>query len=277
MSFLIFLAGLRENRGQHAIFTGRNTSTGGTGDSGVSTGGANWVPLETLLKTINRKVTAALTAGSSISHRYKKDTNVAVSGIETITAPATIVTDAVEGLLPAIDPASAVTVAATLNNINEWPSTAPTPGVGTCYYGHQYEVPSNPRVSWYSNGSDFSAGSFGASVVYAAVGEESFVSSSTVQARRQVPWPLAGTFQHVAISWAGLDVGTTIQMCLQKNGVDTALVFNLSGAGVTRQGLLNVVLSAHFDAGDLVNWRLTRTAGSDTTATLSWTIGFRAD
>lgn len=100
----------------------------------------------------------------------------------------------------------------------------------------------------------------GTSARYTTFGVSDAVSAT--QSDVQLPWPIAGTFQHVAILYA---VGTStgpVTVVLQIAGSDTALTFSLSDTSGAATLTTNSALSATVTAGQLVGWRIQNAAGT---------------
>lgn len=83
-------------------------------------------------------------------------------------------------------------------------------------------------------------------------------SVNATEANVAVPWPLAGTFKHVALVYSGSTGNGVTTLVLRVNGADSAITFALAETASVMTLVTNTVLTAAVVAGDLVNWRMSR-------------------
>lgn len=291
MSFIVCSEGTGNNRGQKNVWDGEDASTGGTGDSNISTGGAGFVTLQTLLKNITRRVTVAPGVGHNVNYRVKNNSSVpvAVTPTQTISDTDTFVTNDVEALLSALNGSSHSNILATMNFANEWVDTTPPgPAPSEAYYCWEYEVQGvgNDALSWYMIGRDFSNQSFpnsnGTKCFAAIVGDGGFLNSATTRARRQIPWPVSGTFKSLAIVWKNLTAGTSVQVSLEQtddlagtNLVDLLGPYTLANTSPTSNWqALTPSDTAAITAGKYLNWQINRVGGTGTAIAIVICLGF---
>lgn len=282
---IVITGGVGNNRGAHQIFGPFTAFTGGAGDPDISTGGAGWVPLDTLLKQMNRHITVAPGAAKDVNYRGKVDDAggpTPIFGTRTISG-ATAKDDSfdAEVTLPQIITLTATTIRNTMVWLDEWGSAA-SPAASDELYAFQYAVAGHPGVSWYHWGTDFGgASTFGASQIYAPLGGNFiFNTAHTVRADMQTRWPSNAVVKYALIAWKDLGVGTTLEIALEKNAsigaggdIFPSTPWSIGGAGGTWQAILEVSDSATISANDFVNWRCLRTAGAGTAANIVICLG----
>lgn len=139
----------------------------------------------------------------------------------------------------------------------------------------QYTNASNDQMSHYGFGdrvANLLSGVSAGQVRYTTFGISDAVAST--ESFVQLPWPVAGTFQTVAMVYA---VGTgvdDITLTLRLDGVDTALTFTLSDTGGVVTFQTNTGLEAAVTAGQLVSWSITQGTPTAGTFSCSLTCGF---
>jgi hypothetical protein len=276
MSFIVLTHGSGNNTGNHQVFGGGNASVGRSGDggSGDFLAGVGFTPVDLLIKHVVRKLNVAPGAGKSVSFHTKKGNNVELIPTLTISDTAVDVASDPEVTAPAIDPTSNATIVATQNYINEWGTNAPA--ASESIYAFEYEYVAFPAMSFYHAGIDFGTCSFGASDSFAPFGFLNTNSAETTEDHVKVPFPLTGTFKRIVVAWKGLAASTTVEVCLRKNGVDTAFLFTLAATSPTSnwQATVDTTTTLAVTAGDKLDWRIKRTAGAGTSFNIIIGLGF---
>ena len=134
------------------------------------------------------------------------------------------------------------------------------------------EVDGNPDLGLYAFGSGgLSQVTISASDRWGAIVGTN--SSEVSEAAAQMPWPATGKFKDFLATWGNFTLNDTVQIALRVNGADTK-VFNLTGAGTAFQAQSDTSTEVEIEEGDLVNWRLIRTSGTDTGLHFIITFGF---
>jgi hypothetical protein len=282
-SFLFMSTDARNNRGQHQVMNSLSASVGSSGDTNDGTGGMCITPFDILLKNISRNLQTAVGAAKDTNFRIKKNqtTPANLTGIQTIAgATDTFVTSDVEAILPALNTTSNATILTTVNFLTEWTTGAPTGG--NAFYAFEYQVQGvgHSRVSFYNVGSDFGSKTIGAAAQYMPIMGSGI--QSTTQSLRKMLWPISGNFQFLAIAWKSLTAATTAELTLERSttlaGPTATLMgpFSMSAASPTGnwQGTIDTSSTLAISAGEFVNWKLIRTAGTGTSIQIMICLGF---
>lgn len=267
MSYIALVSGSFPNRGAHQIFGGGEATIGGIAGSepgaGEFTAGRLVVPVSLLLKNAVLKLSVAPGAGKTIAYRFKDNNNTSLSTELDIADAATFIASDIEASVPALTPSTNLTIQATMNYINTWIPTANTPATSRGIFATEYQYLSDTSVSFYCAGSDLLSCSFNASNSF---GTFNFINitAGTVEDVVQSPFPFTGTLRRIALAWSGLSAGTSALFVLRKNGVDTAFSFTLTATAPTSnwQAVVDTVINVPVTAGDLLSWRIIRTAGA---------------
>lgn len=275
MAFIIWRRGSTTNRGNRSVLGASSSSTGGTGEPGAGSfgSGPNWTPRAININRITVFQNVAPGAGAQKHIRLKSGNNISETAAITISglaveADVSFSPGAVQ--LPAVDITSDTTLTNTQNYYNEWVDGA-NPS-GTSNIGVAAEIDGNPDISYYAYGQPGTGGiTIGASDRWShIVGADSGEAS---EAAAQTPWPVTGKFKDFSVVWENLTAANEADFALRINGAD-AIVFSIDGAGGTKQGMVDLVSEIDVEEGDLVNWRVLRTAGADTTVSIIITFGF---
>jgi hypothetical protein len=281
-SFLFLSTSSKNNRGQHQVMNSLSASTGSSGDSNDGTGGMCITPFDILLKNISRNLQVAPGGLATCNHRIKKNQSspVNLTGIQTISGASTSVTNDVEATLPALDNTSNTTILQTVNFMTEWTTNAPA--AGNAFYAFEYQVQGvgHSRVSFYHIGSDFGGSKTISPTQFMPPMGQGL--QGTTQSARKVMWPVSGNFQYIAIAWKSLTAGTTAALTLERSttlagATATSLgPFSMSAASPTGnwQGTIDTSSTLAISAGEFVNWKIERTAGTGTSIQLMVCLGF---
>jgi hypothetical protein len=260
---------LAVTRGSQQIFGTNGTLIGGVGEPGVDefTGGLGFMPVDILLKNYRFNLGNAIDGGTSAFVHYKTGNNTGVSSIITITNPAVETSGDIEATLPG----------GADNYLSTWTTTTGSHVATLCT---EYQYAAHRARSFYQSGNDFAGVTLDGSDHF--MGFDWTTTSETVVANAQTPWPVTGRFLGFIVMYKGnVNDGSTIEVALQKNGVDTALLKTLtlpfaspfygSNLGSTTTDLTTAVSVTE---GDLLNWRVKRTSGGSTLARLVIGLGF---
>jgi len=101
-------------------------------------------------------------------------------------------------------------------------------------------------------------------------------TTTATEVNVQLPWPLAGAFQHVGLAYSGAAGNGTTTVVLRVNGVDSAITFSLAETASAFALVTNPALTAVVAAGDLVSWRLSRDGAGAGGFSLTLLCGFKA-
>jgi len=235
--------------------------------------GEQTVPNSTniLLDGINVITTVAIAptppgAGNAVSYRLKYNNNasltppIAISGLNTTAS---------------FTPVNAVIPASQTNYITNWISGSPSPS-GFMHVITAFEDTQNKFISYYAIGNTDSPQTallispLSATPIFFDMG--GFPAFNETQA--QTPWPVTGKFKNFFVRWSQFASGSTASLVLRKNGADTALAFNLTGAGSTPQGTTDSTTQIPVSIGDLCSWKVVRTSGTATSLEIFISYGF---
>lgn len=245
---------------------------------------SQFIPLDTNLGLVTVRATAppGVTARSQ-SSRIKKNSNTQLGGDIVYTDPAFDATVNIAATLPGVGTGSNAAIDATKQYRSSWPSASNASA--TEYWAYSYEVASFPNVSWYVMSiADIATSTFAATDTYAHVQGQQFSNAFTPLSGFQAPWPIAGTIQYCSVVWANLSAGTSVEIALQKgstlgSAADTAILFACSATSPTSnfQSILDTTTQVAVIAGEMLNWRIKRTAGTGTTGSFCVAFGFTAN
>lgn len=267
-------------RGSRTLWNASASGTGGTGEHTILGAGGVWLPLPTLVKTLHFYVPTGIPVGGTYFYRVRVSTSgTPVMPIASFSYPTNYHYYDLNYTFPQINVTSGTTIDSTVHYLTSWISGGT--GSPNIFLKNQYEVPGYPRLSWCVGGSTFGSISISSSDNYVYM---TSIQDDTNQSAVQNAWSSTGTIQYFCVAGT-IATGTTVEFALQKKtpahpadfggGVDTAFSYVLVGAGgSTRIGIHDTTTSVPVTAGDLLNIRLRRIAGTATTATLQWTFGF---
>lgn len=274
--------------GIQTIFTHNNASTGTPGsDPGDPPFNAvlnQFVPFDTVIKNVSIKASGAPgPIGRDQNFRIKSNTDSNVSPIMTYTDPGVDVSTLVNGTLPGLLTSSDAAIQSTRCYVTGWPNQNNN-NLATAYLAYEYEVSPHTKVCWYICGIAVgTASTFSGSDTYAHIVAQGFSSGNTVLRPNQGYFPIGGTVQYCALVWNSLTAGTSVEVALQKgsslgSSSDTAILFNASATSPTAnlQAVVDNTTQVAITAGDLLNWRIKRTAGAGTTGGFCAIFGFTA-
>lgn len=275
MAFIIWRRGSTNNRGNRGVFGATSSSTGGSGEPGAGSfgSGPNWIPRAVNVSRITVFQNTAPGAGAMKHIRLKSGNNISetaaitISGLQT-EADVSFSPGAVQ--LPAVDTTSDTTLTNTQNYYNEWvdganPSAASNIAVAA-------EIDGNPDISYYAYGQPGAGGiTIGASDRWSMIVDVD--SGEASEAAAQTPWPVTGKFKDFSVVWENLTAANEAVFAMRINGADV-ITFTVTGAGGTKQGMRDIVSEIDVEEGDLVNWRVLRTTGADTSVSIVITFGF---
>jgi hypothetical protein len=285
MGFLVIQVGSGSNDvGSQAVFTQNAAAVGidnvDPSDPPTNRREHSWVPFQVTLLQSAFRVSVAPGSGRSQLYRVHRGAGDSIGEIQTLADPATtVVTDlSLESQIPPLDPTDDTSIRDTWHYLTFW---VPTGGnaAGNGIRAYEYATPDHPDVNWYvcAVGGDSATASFTATGdgAYAAIVDQSIVSTSTTQAAKQIPLP-AGTIRFPYAVWRGWTDTSTIEAVLQQNGVDTAIAFTMVGGATSTpyQAEIDSDTTLEVADGDVLNWRIKRTAGAATTGSVCLGLGF---
>jgi hypothetical protein len=250
--------------GWSAMFSSSAVGVGGSGEQTTPTA------TNILLDEIKVVTTVAVAptppgAGNAAFYRLKYDNNAS------LTPPITI-----SGLntTASFTPVNAVIPASQTNYITTWISGSPS---GFMHVTTAFEGTQNRLISYYAIGNTDSPqttlliNSLSSTPVFFDMG--GFPAFNETQA--QTPWPVTGKFKNFFVAWSQFASGSTASLVLRKNGVDTALTFNLTGiGGITPQSITDSTTQIPVSIGDLCSWKIVRTSGTGTSMRIFISFGF---
>jgi hypothetical protein len=251
--------------GWDAMFSSSSVGAGGSGEQ--TTPNATNILLDEI-KVITTVAIAPTPpgAGNAVSYRLKYDNNasltppIVISGLNTTAS---------------FTPVNAVIPASQTNYITNWMSGSPNPA-NFMHVITAFEDTQNKFISYYAIGNTDSVqtaqliSSLSATPIFMDMGGATFFNET----QGQTPWPVTGKFKNFFVRWSFFASGSTASLVLRKNGADTALTFNLTGAGSTPQGTIDSTTQIPVSIGDLCSWKIVRTSGTATSLDIFISYGF---
>ena len=137
------------------------------------------------------------------------------------------------------------------------------PTIGDNQITYVYQDTAIPGLSWYGFGSrvdNILAGVAATNDRFTTAGINGVVGAAT-ESFVQLPWPLAGTFQHVGLVYSTSVGSGDVTLALRKNGADTMISYTLAATGGAFVLVTDSALTAGVDAGDLICWRYQQASG----------------
>lgn len=239
--------------------------------TGVSTSitfvNAAWVPKQV---TIGQGTIAADVApgGVTATNVQIRTNNGASStgGLLTLSGANTSVRSTITATLPA------AATGVTSENHDALRSSTGSPAAGNArlWYSYVAAAPDAAFSFYFTGRNGFNHAGLGGTPFPPIQGFNTAGSFSNTEAQGQIRWPVTGKFKYFGAR-GGTTAGTTFNLIFRVNGVDTAVVLSYSGV-TSFQG--DNVTEVPVTAGDLVNWRVTRTGGSAVTLDLVAWCGF---
>lgn len=211
---------------------------------------------------------AASGAGTAVITDYVLGTEGGTSvGTVTLSDPATSVRTEFSGVW------TASTGSSTASGRHVDFSITGAPTLADNQITYVYQDSAIPGLSWYGFGSrvdNILASVTATNDRFTTAGISGVVGAAT-ESFVQLPWPLAGTFQHVGLVYSISAGSGDVTLALRKNGADTAITFTLA----TNAGAFTLVtdsaLTATVAAGDLICWRYQQASGTGSfSCTLVW-------
>jgi hypothetical protein len=200
--------------------------------------------------------------GNSFFFKYKENTNVDLTPPIAISDSNTTANFTVNALIPT----------PTESYMTFWENGNPSASV---HIVTACEDPNDPSISYYAMGGTDPLSNMG-SVVDAGTDFFDMVGTLTGAAETfaQTPWPVTGNFKNFYVQWSSLAQGATVSLVLRKNGADTPLIFNLVGQTHfpqfsgdpfinPTQSLTDLNSTIPVSAGDLMDWSVTLTSGTN--------------
>lgn len=236
----------------HRSMFGGSRSTGGTpGTSGITPNA--WLPKAIDIFEFNHIRDAAITAGHSITLDLH-DGTTAVASLTMVPGDGTQKISTFSATLSAA--ASAAVSECHLIAHTQSGVTANALGTSALVYQDQAEN----DVSYFNAGDGTSNFSVGATPEFIAV-HGGGTTGATVENTAQVVIPAAGTLKNLAVRYT-TDTTNSYTLDIMVNGVSQAAIsLAIASAGAI---VINNSLSVALDAGDLLTFRFTRTAGAGT-------------
>lgn len=255
-----------------SIGTGATTPSQlwGSGNESSFANARMWAPFAGAVDQGTLKVTT--TPAPATNYAYQGIVNGATIGTAvTVVNPNLSARGSLGFFFPIFNPAS-------LDPSSASSTTVPTlgsPAVTLATFGFSYSVAApNAGVCW------MGAGDSGTNTLSGAdrfLAFEWFAAGGSVaaEASAQLPWPSAGTFSLCVIGHQVTGgAGSTVKVVLRKNTADTALALTFASTGVFALAS-DISTTVQVAAGDLLDWRFTRTAGADTSLSVIIVVGFQ--
>jgi hypothetical protein len=250
--------------GWDAMFSGSTSVIGGSGEP---TGPHQTNILLDEIKVITTVAVAPTPpgAGNAASYRLKYDNDAS------LTPPITI-----SGLntTASFTPVNAVIPTSQTNYMTRWISGSPS---GFMHVTTAFEGTQNRLISYYAIGNTDSIQT--GQPISLSYSTTAFLDMagfpSYIETQAQTPWPVTGKFKNFFVAWSQFASGSTASLVLRKNGVDTALTFNLTGiGGITPQSITDSTTQIPVSIGDLCSWKIVRTSGTGTSLEVFISYGF---
>lgn len=269
------------SRGSMTLFDHSISTSGGSGEHSTVGSGGGWPPLATTVDEWSVSAPQGIDSGGTYFYRGRVSTaGTPIMPIASLVYPSTYTNVSVGYTVPALDPTSDTAINNTVNYGTDWVSgiTTPSPMI----HGIVYEIPGAPTMSWTAGGLSFGTVTISGTSRYCPLTDS---VTSTDQGSSQQPWPASGIIRYFAVVWSNLNSGDVVQIALQHHtplhandfgtAVDTPFVYNLTGVGgSTRQAIRDMTTTFTVYAGDLLNIRIVRLSGTDTSITVAWFFGF---